>query len=79
MEKAHHKLNSVKLLSCANNEPETAVTDIRTKLCLEPTNVSNRRKREIIIHSCKKPISFLLSKKKKNAKEKSVEGKIAPV
>lgn len=30
MEKAHHKLTSVKLLSGANSEPDTAVTGIKT-------------------------------------------------
>lgn len=66
MEKAPHKLNSVKLLSGANSEPERAVTGIRTKLSQEPQNPSNRRRRRgIIIHSCKRRYVFFSEKKKK--------------
>lgn len=43
MEKAHHNLNSIKLFSDANSEPEIEVIGIRTKLSWEPQNLSNKK------------------------------------
>lgn len=54
MEKAHHKLYSIKLLSGTNSEQEIAVTGISTRLSQESQYLSNRRERKgIITHSCK--------------------------
>lgn len=55
MEKAHHKLYSIKLLSGANSEQETAVTGISTRLSQESQYLRNRRERRgISTHSCKR-------------------------
>lgn len=54
MEKAHHKLYSIKLLSDTNSEQEIAVTGISTRLSQESQYLSKRRERKgIITHSCK--------------------------
>lgn len=72
MEKASHKLNSIKLVSGNNSEPSKTVTDIRTKLSPE-----QEEQKENYHPFLQKKNNLLLEKN--IAKEKSTVGKVASV
>lgn len=73
MEKASHKLNSIKLVSGNNSEPNTIVAGIRTKL---PPEQEEQKENYHPFCRRKKRFSFW---KKNIAKEKSTVGKAASV
>lgn len=72
MEKASHKLNSIKLVSGNNSEPSKRVTGIRTKLSPE-----QEEQKENYHPFLQKKNNLLLEKN--IAKEKSTVGKVASV
>lgn len=73
MEKASHKLNSIKLVSGNNSEPNTIVAGIRTKL---PPEQEEQKENYHPFCGRKKKVFFL---EKNIAKEKSTVGKAASV